>query len=205
MRFRNFRIVIIIAALAALLVVGCAGPSRTVERISADEVVDLSGRWSDTDSRLVAEQMVTDLLMRPWLNNFMQEEGKRPVVIVGNIRNLSSEHIETGLFVTNIERELINSGRVTFVASREQREAIREERLDQQAYATEETARRLAAETGADFMMHGSIKTLVDQLEGRQIKLYQVDMELINLETNEKVWIGNKEIRKYIERSRSRW
>ncbi len=205
MRCKNFRIVIIIVALAALLVVGCAGPSRTVERISADEVVDLSGRWSDTDSRLVAEQMVTDLLMRPWLNNFMQEEGKRPVVIVGNIRNLSSEHIETGLFVTNIERELINSGRVTFVASREQREAIREERLDQQAYATEETARRLAAETGADFMMHGSIKTLVDQLEGRQIKLYQVDMELINLETNEKVWIGNKEIRKYIERSRSRW
>lgn len=205
MSFGKFGSFLVIVALAPILVVGCVGPSRTVQRISADEVVDLSGRWSDTDSRLVAEQMVTDLLMRPWLTNHMQEEGRRPVVIVGNIRNLSSEHIETGMFVTNIERELINSGKVTFVASREQRESIREERLDQQAYATEETARRLAAETGADFMMHGSIKTLIDQLEGRQIKLYQVDMELINLETNEKVWIGNKEIRKYIERSRTRW
>ena len=198
---------LIIATVLVIIMImsSCSGSSRTVTRITADEVEDLTGRWNDRDSRLVAEEMVTDLLGRPWLLNFIQQNGGQPVVIVGNVRNMSSEHIETGIFVRNIERELINSGRVRFVADRERREEIREERLDQQQYASEETAKRLAAETGADFMLQGSIKTLIDALDGRTIKLYQVDLELIHLETNEKAWIGIKEIRKDIERSRVRW
>lgn len=184
---------------------GCSGPSQRVTRITAEEVEDLSGRWNDRDSRLVAEEMVTDLLDRAWLSNFIRRNGARPVVIVGNVRNMSSEHIETGIFIRNIERELINSGRVSFVAGGKIREEIRDERHDQQYHASEETAKRLAQETGADYMLFGSIKTLVDALGSREIKLYQVDMELIHLETNEKAWIGIKEIRKDINRARTRW
>jgi uncharacterized protein (TIGR02722 family) len=190
--------------IAIIVMTGCA-PRKTVTRISTDEAIDLSGRWNDTDSRLVAEQMINDVLSRPWLDTFIDRNVSQPVVIVGTVRNLSSEHIDTGTFIRNMERELINSGRVRFVAASSAREEIREERLDQQIHASEETAARLAAETGADYILQGTISSIVDTEGKEQIKYYQVDLELINIETNEKAWIGNKEIRKYITRSRTSW
>ncbi len=195
---------IVLSGLVLVLIGGCTTPPRTVQRVAADEVHDLSGRWNATDSRLVAEEMVSDVMRRPWLNRFSQRTGRDPVVIVGQIRNLSAEHIEIGTFVKDIERELINSGVVRFVASSDQRSEIRSERMDQQSFSTEETAKRLAAETGADYMLHGSIKTLIDAVSGRQAKFYQVDMELIHIENNEKVWIGSKKIQKLVRQSRTR-
>lgn len=189
---------------AVLLLIGC-GPSREVSRIGADQQTDLSGKWNETDSRLVAEQMISSVLGRPWLSEFVSANSKKPIVIVGTVRNLSSEHIQTDIFVKDIERELVNSGKVTFVASKQEREEVREERLDQQVQATEETAKRLAAEAGADFMLKGSIKDVVDRVDGTETKFYQVDMELVNVETNEKVWIDTKKIKKVVERSGSSW
>jgi uncharacterized protein (TIGR02722 family) len=186
-----------------LALVACK--STKVERIGVEETTDLSGRWNDTDARLVAEEMVRDALSRPWLINFVSDEGRKPVVIVGRVRNRSSEHIETLTFVKNIERELINSGTVKFVASRIEREEIRDEREDQQSWASEETAKRLAAETGADFMMQGTITSITDAVSGKKVVYYQVNMELINLESTEKVWIGEKKIKKYIEKASTGW
>lgn len=183
---------------------GC-GPSRTVTRIATDEVVDLSGRWNDTDSRLTAEQMIRGLVERPWDDDFQMQNGRKAAVIVGTVRNLSSEHIETGIFIKDIERELVNSGRVKFVATKEERKEIRDERLDQQSYSTEETAKGLANETGADFMLKGSIKSQVDAVDGQEVKYYQVDLELINLENNEKVWMDSKKIKKNVEKSSTGW
>lgn len=190
---------------ALVILAGCATPSRTVERTATDTQIDLSGRWNDTDARLVAEEMIDDLLDRPWLNRFGQNEGREPVVIVGRIRNLSSEHIDTTPLVNDISRELVNSGMVRFVAAAEQREAVREERMDQQTQAAEETIARLGEETGADFMLQGSISSTTDAVDGERLVFYQVDMELIDIETNERVWIGSKEIRKLIEQRRRRF
>jgi len=94
---------------------------------------------------------------------------------------------------------------VKFVASKGERQEIRDERDDQQTHSSDETAKRLAEETGADFMLQGSIKTTVDQIEGRRVILYQVDMELVNVESNEKVWIGNKKIKKDITQKGKKW
>ncbi len=189
---------------AVAILSGCAS-TRTVERIGVDEVRDLSGRWNDTDSRLVAEQMVSDVLQRPWLASFKRDSGRKPVVIVGAIRNRSAEHIEMGTFVKDIERELINSGSVRFVATSDERGGIRAERRDQQSHASEATAKRLAAETGADYMLKGSIKTHIDAVSGKQVKFYQVDLELMAVETNEKAWIGTKKIKKFVKQSRLKW
>ncbi|MFA7566085.1 MAG: penicillin-binding protein activator LpoB [Alkalispirochaeta sp.] len=189
----------------ALVVLACATPSRTVERTAADTQTDLSGRWNDTDSRLVAEQMIDDVLSRPWLSKFNASAGREPVVIVGTVRNLSSEHINTETFINDMERELVNSGMVRFVAASEQRKELRAERLDQQTQATQETISRLGAETGADFMLQGSISSIVDAVDGQKAVFYQADMELINIETSEKVWLGQKEIKKIIEQKKRGW
>lgn len=186
------------------LIIGCSN-TRTVKRISTDEVTDLSGRWNDTDSRLVAEAMISEMLTRPWLFDFEQVTGNLPVVIVGTVRNMSTEHIDVEVFIKDIERELINSGKVQFVASRQEREEIREEKMDQQMYASLETAKKLAEEVGADYFLIGSVKSVEDWFEGKKAVLYSVDLELINVEKNLKSWIGNKKIKKFIEQSGYKW
>jgi uncharacterized protein (TIGR02722 family) len=180
---------------------GCAsGPQ--VSRVGTETVTDLSGRWNDTDSRLVAEEMIRDVLGRPWLDNYMKKRGKEPTVIVGTVTNRSHEHINVQTFVKDLERELTNSGRVQFVASKSEREEIREERSEQQKFSSEETAKGLGKEIGADYMMKGTINTIQDESGGTKAVFYQVDLELFDVEKNVKVWAGQKKIKKVIERSR---
>jgi len=191
--------------LAGLVLLSGCGGGIAVQRIATDEVTDLSGRWNDTDSRLVAEKMASDMLSRVWLANFMKEKGKNPTVLVGTIRNMSTEHVNMEVFTKDIERELINSGQVQFVASKQEREEIREEREDQQIYASLETAKRLGQEYGADFVLIGTFKSVEDVIEGKKAVLYSVDLELIDVEKNLKVWIGNKKIKKFIKRAGYKW
>lgn len=181
-----------------LILTGCA--NRKVERVKTNEVIDLSGRWNDTDSRLVANEMMKDVLERPWLNNFKTENaGKKPTLIVGQIRNRTSEHIDATTFIKNMERAMINDQTVTVVQSGEERNQVRDERSDQKIFADPATAKRWAKEKGADFMLTGIISSIEDQFKKEKVIFYQVNLELTNIETNEKVWIGEKQIKKYIK------
>ena len=177
-----------------------AGCNPTVSRVESDTVTDLSGNWNDTDSRLVAQEMIQDVLSRNWLSKFNRDKGKAPTVIVGTVRNLSHEHINTRTFIADMERELINSGEVEFVASAEAREEVRSEVKDQDLNAAEETRKAMGNEVGADFMLQGSINSIVDAVSGEQARFYQIDLTLIELGTNRKVWVGQKKIKKTIEK-----
>jgi len=182
------------------VVIGC-GSSKKVTRLDPGTVTDLSGNWNDTDARLVAREMISDCLSRKWITEFAAENGRKPVVTVGTIRNKSDEHIDTEVFTTDFERELINSSQVKFVASRDQRDEVRSERMDQQEAASRESVKKLREELGADYLLVGSIKTIIDQEGGKRVVFYQTDLELINIESNEKSWIGSKEIKKGIAKS----
>jgi uncharacterized protein (TIGR02722 family) len=177
-----------------------AGCNPTVSRVESDTVTDLSGNWNDTDSRLVAQEMIQDVLSRNWLSRFNRDKGKAPTVIVGTVRNLSHEHINTRTFIADMERELINSGEVEFVASADAREEVRSEVKDQDLNATEESRKAMGNEVGADFMLQGSINSIVDAVSGEQARFYQIDLTLIELGTNRKVWVGQKKIKKTVEK-----
>lgn len=180
---------------------GC-GKEKRVTRINPDVITDLSGRWNDTDSQMVAETMVKEMTRQPWLENFTSKTGKPPVVIVGRVLNKSHEHINVGTFVTDLQRELTNSQKVVFVAGKEEREDIREERKEQAVYSREDTQKRPGRELGADYMMNGTISTIVDESLGTKAVFYQVDLELVDLENNVKSWYGQKKIKKVVERKR---
>ena len=199
------RRIIGIAVSVIMVMVFAAGCSSTkVKRIKGDEVIDFSGRWNDTDSKMVAKEMIdTSLGEGFWLSNFMEKYHRTPVVIVGTIMNKSYEHINSELFTKDLERSLLKSGRVKFVASRQERGEVREERNDQhQGYTSAETRKAIGKETGADFMLIGSINSIKDETRGRYLIFYEVNLELVDLENNEKVWIGQKNIRKVVTRNK---
>ena len=194
---------------ATVLLVGCAaavsgcGHETKVTRVDTGTVTDLSGRWNDTDSQMVAEAMVKEALANPWLGNFTKGKNRQPVVIVGTVLNKSHEHINVQTFVNDLERELTNSQKVTFVAAKGERDEVREERREQAVHAREDTQKAPGKEIGADYMMRGSIATILDEQDGAKAVFYQVDLEMVDLENNVKSWFGQKKIKKVIEKKRT--
>ncbi|NWF74728.1 MAG: penicillin-binding protein activator LpoB [Nitrospirae bacterium] len=191
-----------IFTLAVVLLAGCAQETK-VTRVDSEVVTDLSGRWNDTDSRMVAESMVKEALGYQWLDNFSSSKHRQPVIVVGTIQNSSHEHINVNTFVADLQRELTNSQKVTFVAGKGDREELRTERKEQAMYAREETQKAPGKEIGADYMLKGSIATILDEAEGAKAVFYQVDLQMVDLESNAKVWFGQKKIKKVVEKKRS--
>ena len=191
----------------AITTVALGACAPRVTRISPDQAIDLSGRWNDVDSRMVAEALIQQSFAasggQSWANRFAQTNGgERPTVIVGTIRNRSMEHVPVGTFVRDLERAYINSGSVQVVSSKGERDEIRGEREDQQEYAAADTRARLRMETGADYMLQGEIQSIEDREGGRSVVFYQVDLTLTDLESNGKVWVGQHKIKKFIDRPR---
>ncbi|NLP01966.1 MAG: penicillin-binding protein activator LpoB [Fibrobacter sp.] len=184
-----------------LLIVGC---STKVTRVQSDSTIDITGKWNDTDSRLVAEEMIRDCLSQRWLYKW-ESENRRPTVIVGKIVNKSHEHISVETFVKDVERALLNSGKVDFVATKTEREQLRDEKADMAENASVQTRKDMGEETGADLMMIGTINSIPDQDGGKAVVFYQTNMELVEIESNRKVWIGEKKIKKYVERAKVRF
>ena len=191
-----------LVALVVLSLAGCAQETR-ITRVDSEVVTDLSGRWNDTDSRMVAESMVKEALEYPWLNTFSGSMHRQPVVVVGAIMNNSHEHIDVNTFVADLERELTNSQKVTFVSGKGDREELRTERKEQAMYAREDTQKAPGKELGADYMMKGTIATILDEAEGTKAVFYQIDLQMVDLESNAKVWYGQKKIKKVVEKKRT--
>lgn len=192
----------LVLAAVALFAVSACGLKR-VSRVDPNSVTDLSGNWNDTDSRLVANELIAQSLNAQWSREWSGANGGRsPTVIVGDFRNRTMEHIAIGTFVRDLERAYVQSGTVRVAASAMERDEVRTERADQQTNASAETRARLAREQGAGFMLQGDVQAIEDS-EGREkIIFYQVDATLIDLESNTKVWVGQHKIKKYVQRRR---
>jgi uncharacterized protein (TIGR02722 family) len=183
-----------------MLTLVLAGCGKKVTRVSSNSTIDLSGRWNDTDSRLVAEEMLRDCLNASWYYAY-QSQKKTPTVIVGSVKNKSHEHIDAETFTKDMERTLINSGKVEFVANKAEREQLRDEKADQSRNASVETRSKAGEESGAELMLIGSINSIVDQEGGKSVIFYQVNLELVQIESGRKLWIGDKKIKKYVSKN----
>jgi hypothetical protein len=195
------RLVALLGGAVLLLAGACV--SKRVTRIEPTAVTDLSGRWNDTDSRLVANQLIEQTLAAGWAKRYTDTHGgEAPAVLVGGFANRTAEHIAVGTFVKDIERALLTTGAARVVASGDERADLRGERKDQQQYARADTRSRPGQELGARYMLAGELQAIED-VDGRErVVFYQVDASLIDLETNAKVWVGQHKIKKYVERAR---
>lgn len=194
-----YLLTVVIAITGIVVTPAC---KTTVKRLDRDTIIDLSGGWNDTDARQISDDMVEDLVGHQWVQEHVTKYDKKPMIIVGPVRNQTTEHIQSEVITKELERALINSGRAGVVASSTERGGLREELMQQQTWSSAETQKRLAAETGADYMLIGSINSIIDQSGKRAVIYYQANMELVHLESGEKVWMGNGEIKKYVKKPR---
>jgi hypothetical protein len=178
------------------LLVSC---SRSVTRVDPSQQIDLSGRWNDTDSRMVADKMIYDLFDAASFKNYAKQLGRKPVIIVGSIRNKTSEHIDADNYVKKIEMVVLNSAVAELVESDEFRDKLRVERTDQQAFASPETAKQFGKETGADLMLLGEMTSETDTYNKKRVVNYITTLFLTDIETNKRIWYGQQEIKKLVK------
>ncbi len=194
-----------VGALAVALLLTACGSTR-VARIDPTSVTDLSGRWNDADSRLVANALITQSLDAAWAAQYSAANGGRtPTVIVGPFSNRTLEHIPVQTFTRDLERAYVTSGAVRIVASADERASVRAERADQQENALAESRARLAMEQGAQFMLQGDVQAIEDAQGRERVVTYQVDATLVDLTSNAKIWVGQHKIKKYVDRRRIGW
>ena len=190
-----------VLVLGTVVFVNGCGKSVEVARVDSGKEIALTDKWNDEDSRLVAEEMINDMLSYPWISQFDQRfPGKEPLVTVQRVRNKSHEHIAVDTFVNDIKRAVIRSGKAGFIATLEERQDTRAELADQDMNASADTRMEMGEEDGANFALSGTINSIVDQLDGQRVTYYQVDLKLINLQTAREVWNGSKKIKKFMER-----
>ena len=200
---KKYFVLALILSVASILT-GCV--SSTVERVDFDSQQDLSGYWNDTDARIVSNDLAEQLTDSSWYNRFIQENDRKPVIIIGSIRNNTDEHINTSIISKKLEISLINTGKVLSVANSSERKEIRDERDDQQINASIDSAKNIGNETAADFMLRGDIKTIVDSDGLKSVRTYFITAELVDIETNTKIWLGeNSTIKKVIRYSATRF
>ncbi len=175
--------------------------STKVSRVDSGEEIALTDKWNDKDSQLVAEAMINDMLGFPWIDKHLKKEGTNPAIIIQRVRNKSHEQIAVDTFLNDLKRAILRSGRADFVANSDVRNEVRAERADQEFNASLDSQNEMGEELGADYALTGSINSNVDQLDGKRVTSYQIDLSLIDMTTNREVWNGQKKIKKYQERS----
>lgn len=194
------RVMFFLSVASIFVLISCA--TTGVGRVSSDTVTDLTGFWNDTDVKIVCEDLIAKCLASPRIKSFQDKNDKLPVIIVGKFKNDSTEHIDTSIITEKIADAIINSGIAEFVADKKEREELREERTAQNkdGYTSEETTKAMDQEIGADFMLKGSVKTMIEKAGNTTVRKYYVSAQLIDLEKNTIIWKGlNEEIKKIIK------
>jgi hypothetical protein len=190
-------------AVLALVVCGsfaACSSSPQVTRVDADTRTDISGYWNDTDVRIVCDSLIKDCLNSPRVTQEIARKGRLPVILIGQFRNKSDEHIDASIISKTMEIAIFKSGKADFVAGGDTRQELRAERLDQESNANEDTAASMGNETGADFLLTGTVNAIVDRAGKTAVRTYFVSAELFNIETNTPLWMAqNDEIKKIIK------
>lgn len=188
-----FRIALLLIALT--VVSSC---SRSVTRVDPATEYDFSGRWNDSDSRIVADKMIAELMNSERFKEYVKAKGSRPSIIIGLVKNKTSEHIDAANYIKKLETAIFNANIANLVENDEFRDKLRVERANQQEFADPATVKEWGKETGADLMLFGEMTSETDVYNKDRVVNYVTTLFLTDIETNQRVWYGQQEIKKHI-------
>jgi hypothetical protein len=183
------------AAICLVLAFGASCQTKVMTGGETGRSGDGSGGWAGEDARLVAETLVADCLNDPWLSRHLRDVSRSPVITVGTIDNRTGESIIMSPLISDIERALVNSAQVEVVGWGADRVESESQGAPRE-YVRREAVRNLARDLGAEYVIDGSISSLIiSPGDGTDLPCYQLDLTLTDLMTNRDVWTGSRKIR----------
>lgn len=178
----------------ALSLTAC-GP-KAFKKGDYDENVEstnlLNDKWSESDM----QKVVKDLVASVTAHKSIAAAKKEPLVMITQLQNKTSEHIDTQSVMDMVRVELMNSGKVLFV-DKEARDDIKGE-YDYQdtGMVSKDTKKGPGKQEGADYILNGRLDSIVQEVGKDKTVYYKVTLNLTSLERNVIVWSGYKQIRK---------
>ncbi|QWD91428.1 penicillin-binding protein activator LpoB [Polynucleobacter sp. MWH-Braz-FAM2G] len=180
-------IVISVAALTA-----CSGPqvrygdAKAVETVNAD--------YGSTDLQMIAESMTRSLLQSKAISGSKDA----PIVTLADVKNKTSEYIDTRVITDKIRTQLMKSGQVRFAVSISEMQNQTDElkRQNQSGLYKNSTIAKTGNMQGAQYRIEGSIASIVKNTKDVKDVYYVFNLNLINNESGLLEWADEKEIRK---------
>jgi uncharacterized protein (TIGR02722 family) len=184
----NARLVVALAA--AALMAGCAkeqtryGDARGVET--------LTNEFGSTDLQMMAESMARSMLQAPVIAS-----ANLPIVTVQEVRNKTSEYIDTRAITDSIRAELQKGGRVRFAVDQAgMNQQVDELKRQQGGLYAKDTAAEMGQMVGAQYRLEGNIVSIVKQVKDTKDVYYKLNLQLWNIRNGLLEWSDEKEIRK---------
>jgi uncharacterized protein (TIGR02722 family) len=119
-----------------------------------------------------------------------------PIVMVTNLQNKTSEHIDTQSIMDMVRVELTNSGRVAFVDKEAREDISKEYDYQSSGMVSDETKKTKGGQIGADFIINGRLDSIVQEIGKEKTVYYKLTLNMTNLKTGIIAWTNHKEIRK---------
>ena len=179
------------------LTTGCAGPRAFTKGTYEDPktIALLDDRFNENDMQLIAKKVVNSILEAP-LNR------PEPAIMLGKMRNRTTEHIDMVALSDKIKTALIQSGKVRFVDVTNRKDIATEYEYQQSGYVDPTQAKSPGKQTGSDMILTGTLSANVQEVGKDKLIYYKATFQLTDLTTSEIIWTDEKEIRKaYKKRS----
>jgi uncharacterized protein (TIGR02722 family) len=175
---------------ATALVAGCAQEKTTYGDARGIETV--TNQFGSTDLQMIAEAMA-----RSMQQTSIIASGNLPIVTVQEVKNKTSEYIDTRSITDSIRAELQKGGKVRFAVDApgmtQQTDEIKRQGSE---YYAKESAVEKGQMIGAQFRMEGNITSIVKQVKDTRDVYYKFNLQLWNIRSGLLEWSDEKEIRK---------
>jgi len=175
---------------AAALAAGCA--KDTVRYGDARGVETVTNEFGSTDLQMIAEAMTRSMQQASAIAS-----GNLPIVTVQEVKNKTSEYIDTRAITDSIRAELQRGGKVRFaVDAPGMEQQVGEIKRQQSEYYAREQAVEKGQMVGAQYRMEGNITSIVKQAQDVKDVYYKFNLQLWNIRSGLLEWSDEKEIRK---------
>lgn len=189
----------LIILITSLTVISCAGPRTFTKGTYEDPetIALLDDRFNENDMQLIAKKMVSSLVASPSVEN-----RATPAVMVGKMRNRTTEHIDMNALSDKIRTSLIHSGRFRFVNALNRKSIAREYEYQNSGYVDPAQAHRPGSQTAAQLILTGTLSSNVQEVGKEKLVYYKATFQLTDLGSSEIIWTDEKEIRKAYKKRR---
>jgi penicillin-binding protein activator len=197
---------ILLSASLAVVLTACSGPRAFTRGTYEDpnEIEMLSDRFNENDLQLIAKRMVGSLKGAPRFSQPAQD-GRLPVVLVGRLKNKTSEHIDMNSLADKIQTGLAQTGRFALVDTAARQDIAEEYEYQQSGYVRPDEAKGPGEQVSVDFMLTGELASIVQQVGNDKLVYYKMTVKLNNVRTGVLEWTDEKEIRKKFEKRSVGW
>ena len=174
-----------------ITLVGCASQKKFTNGAynNAREVRLLDDKFNEADMQQITQTMVSSLMTCP------KVQESHPTVVIGDVMNQTSEHLNLDAVMDQIQNQLVQSHRYVMIDK-----PVRNQAEMEFEYQKNKNIYQDAAPIKANYILTGAISSNVQEVGKQKLVYYKMNLKLTSLASTAVVCSEEKELRKEFEK-----